>query len=104
MGYPTKSSTVARGRTLFDHLPFTFPFNLNGWPAAHTLRFTSEGLPCSAADCGAVASGLRGACNAAAAFEAAQPVGQRPPARVTATARDPAYWERKLLRAPTGAE
>jgi aspartyl-tRNA(Asn)/glutamyl-tRNA(Gln) amidotransferase subunit A len=67
-------------RTLFDHLPFTFPFNLTGWPAASVpCGFTSEGLPVALqivtpwrqdAQC------LR----AAAAFEAAHPwANHRPP-------------------------
>ena len=31
---------------IFDHLPFTFPFNLTGWPAASVpCGFNSEGLP-----------------------------------------------------------
>ena len=33
-------------RTLLDHLPFTFPFNMTGWPAASVpCGFNSEGLP-----------------------------------------------------------
>jgi Asp-tRNA(Asn)/Glu-tRNA(Gln) amidotransferase A subunit family amidase len=44
-GYP-KVIDGRPARTLFDHLPFTFPFNLNGWPAASVpCGFTSEGLP-----------------------------------------------------------
>lgn len=32
--------------TIFDRLPFTFPFNLTGWPAASVpCGFDSEGLP-----------------------------------------------------------
>jgi Asp-tRNA(Asn)/Glu-tRNA(Gln) amidotransferase A subunit family amidase len=78
-GYPTEID----GRptpTMFDHLPFTFPFNLTGWPAASVpCGFTSAGLPVALqivtpwrqdAQC------LR----AAAAFEAAQPwATHRPP-------------------------
>ncbi|MBV9579560.1 MAG: amidase [Chloroflexi bacterium] len=31
---------------MFDHLPFTFPFNLTGWPAASVpCGFNAEGLP-----------------------------------------------------------
>src|SRR5262249_24103087 len=31
---------------LFDRLPFTFPFNLTGWPAASVpCGFNTEGLP-----------------------------------------------------------
>lgn len=66
--------------TLFDHLPFTYPFNLTGWPAA-TLPcgFTAEGLPIALQ---VVAGWHQDALclRAAAAFEAAQPWAQhRPP-------------------------
>jgi Asp-tRNA(Asn)/Glu-tRNA(Gln) amidotransferase A subunit family amidase len=66
--------------TLFDHLPFTYPFNLTGWPAA-TLPcgFDREGLPIAlqiVAGWHQDAQCLR----AAAAFEAMQPWAQhRPP-------------------------
>ena len=65
---------------LLDHLPFTFPFNMTGWPAA-TLPcgFNSAGLPVALQ----VAANLRqdALClRAAAAFESAHPwSGTRPP-------------------------
>ena len=64
---------------LFDHLPFTFPFNLTGWPAA-TLPcgFSSDGLPIALQ----VVTGLHqdALClQAAAAFEAVQLWDQRRP-------------------------
>jgi len=32
--------------SIFDHLPFTFPFNGTGWPAASVpCGFNAEGLP-----------------------------------------------------------
>jgi Asp-tRNA(Asn)/Glu-tRNA(Gln) amidotransferase A subunit family amidase len=66
--------------TMFDRLPFTFPFNLTGQPAATVpCGFTSEGLPVGLQIVGrwhADATVLR----AAACFEAAQPWAQvRPP-------------------------
>jgi Asp-tRNA(Asn)/Glu-tRNA(Gln) amidotransferase A subunit family amidase len=66
--------------TLFDHLPFTFPFNLTGWPAASVpCGFTSEGLPVALQ---IVAGWHQDALclRAAAAFEAVEPwAGARPP-------------------------
>ena len=65
---------------LFDHLPFTYPFNLTGWPAA-TLPcgFNREGLPVALQ----VVTGWHqdAKClQAAAAFESLQPWAQhRPP-------------------------
>jgi Asp-tRNA(Asn)/Glu-tRNA(Gln) amidotransferase A subunit family amidase len=66
--------------TLFDRLPFTYPFNLTGQPAATVpCGFTSEGLPVGLQIVGkwhAETTVLR----AAACFEAAQPWAQhRPP-------------------------
>ena len=66
--------------TLFDRLPFTYPFNLTGQPAATVpCGFTSEGLPVGLQIVGrwhADSTVLR----AAACFEAAQPWAQhRPP-------------------------
>jgi len=66
--------------TMFDRLPFTFPFNLTGQPAATVpCGFTSEGLPVGLQIVGhwhADATVLR----AAACFEAVQPWAQtRPP-------------------------
>jgi aspartyl-tRNA(Asn)/glutamyl-tRNA(Gln) amidotransferase subunit A len=64
---------------LFDRLPFTFPWNLTGWPAASVpCGFTSEGLPVALQIVGkwrADASVLR----AAAAFEAVQPWADKQP-------------------------
>lgn len=67
-------------RTMFDRLPFTFPFNLTGQPAATVpCGFTAEGLPVGLQIVGrwhADTLVLR----AAAAFEALQPWAQhRPP-------------------------
>ena len=66
--------------TMFDRLPFTYPFNLTGQPAATVpCGFTSEGLPVGLQIVGrwrADTAVLR----AAAAFEAAQPwAAHRPP-------------------------
>ena len=66
--------------TLFDRLPFTYPFNLTNQPAATVpCGFTEEGLPVGLQIVGrwhADATVLR----AAACFEAAQPWAQhRPP-------------------------
>ncbi|HYY88175.1 MAG TPA: amidase family protein [Chloroflexota bacterium] len=64
---------------MFDHLPFTYPFNLTGWPAA-TLPcgFTTEGLPVALQ---VVAGWHQDALclRAAAAFEALQPWAHRHP-------------------------
>lgn len=65
---------------LFDRLPFTFPFNLTGWPAASLpCGFNSEGLPVALQ----VVTGWHkdSLCmQAAAAFETARPwASQRPP-------------------------
>jgi len=80
---PHQGPTSIGGRptpTMFDRLPFTFPFNLTGQPAATVpCGFTSEGLPVGLQIVGrwhADATVLR----AAACFEAAQPWAQhRPP-------------------------
>lgn len=65
--------------TIFDRLPFTYPFNLTGQPAATVpCGFTSEGLPVGLQIVGrwhADALVLR----ASAAFEAIQPWAQRRP-------------------------
>jgi Asp-tRNA(Asn)/Glu-tRNA(Gln) amidotransferase A subunit family amidase len=80
--YPTVIDGTST-RTLFDHLPFTFPFNLTGWPAASVpCGFTSEGLPVALQ----IVTPWRqdSQClRAAAAFEAAQPWAEyRPPLEV----------------------
>jgi Asp-tRNA(Asn)/Glu-tRNA(Gln) amidotransferase A subunit family amidase len=66
--------------TMFDHLPFTYPFNLNGWPAASVpCGFTPDGLPVALQ----IVAPWRqdGLClRAAAAFEAARPWAARRPA------------------------
>jgi aspartyl-tRNA(Asn)/glutamyl-tRNA(Gln) amidotransferase subunit A len=67
--------------SIFDRLPFTFPFNGTGWPAASVpCGFTAEGLPVGlqiVAPWHQDALCLR----AAAAFEAVQPwAALRPPA------------------------
>lgn len=65
--------------TMFDRLPFTYPFNLTGQPAASVpCGFTREGLPVALQIVGgwhADAQVLR----AAACFEALQPWAQRRP-------------------------
>jgi aspartyl-tRNA(Asn)/glutamyl-tRNA(Gln) amidotransferase subunit A len=65
---------------MFDHLPFTYPFNLNGWPAASVpCGFTPDGLPVALQ----IVAPWRqdGLClRAAAAFEAARPWAARRPA------------------------
>src|SRR5437899_3986713 len=65
--------------TMFDHLPFTYPFNLTGWPAASLpCGFNSDGLPIALQ----VVAGLHqdALClRAAAAFEALQPWADRHP-------------------------
>jgi aspartyl-tRNA(Asn)/glutamyl-tRNA(Gln) amidotransferase subunit A len=70
-GIPTPS--------MFDRLPFTYPFNLTGQPAASVpCGFTSEGLPVGLQIVGrwhADGQVLR----AAACFEALQPWAQRRP-------------------------
>jgi aspartyl-tRNA(Asn)/glutamyl-tRNA(Gln) amidotransferase subunit A len=65
---------------LLDHLPFTFPFNMTGWPAACVpCGFTRDGLPVALQ----IATGWRqdALClRAAAAFEALRPWSKhRPP-------------------------
>lgn len=64
---------------IFDRLPFTFPFNLTGWPAATVpCGFDGEGLPVGLQIVGnwhQDALVLR----AAAAFEALQPWAERTP-------------------------
>jgi len=65
--------------TLFDRLPFTFPFNLTGWPAASVpCGFNSIGLPVALQ----IVAGPRqdALClRAAAAFETLQPWAQHLP-------------------------
>lgn len=64
---------------MFDHLPFTYPFNLTGWPAASVpCGFNSEGLPIALQ----IVTGWHqdALClQAAAAFEALQPWADRHP-------------------------
>ena len=64
---------------IVDRVPFTYPFNLTGHPAASVpCGFTSEGLPVGSRSCGrwyAEPLILR----AAACFEAAQPWGHLTP-------------------------
>ncbi|HLZ27301.1 MAG TPA: amidase family protein [Chloroflexota bacterium] len=65
--------------SIFDHLPFTFPFNGTGWPAASVpCGFNSEGLPIGLQ---IVAPWRRDdlCLRAAAAFEALQPWHARRP-------------------------
>ncbi|MBV9547666.1 MAG: amidase, partial [Chloroflexi bacterium] len=66
--------------TLFDRLPFTFPWNLTGWPAASVpCGFTSEGLPIALQIVGKWRDDLT-VLRAAAAFETLQPwAARRPP-------------------------
>ena len=65
--------------SIFDHLPFTFPFNGTGWPAASVpCGFNTEGLPIGLQ----IVAPWRqdGLClRAAAAFEALQPWHARRP-------------------------
>ena len=65
--------------SIFDHLPFTFPFNGTGWPAASVpCGFNAEGLPIGLQ----IVAPWRqdGLClRAAAAFEALQPWHARKP-------------------------
>ena len=64
---------------MFDHLPFTYPFNLTGWPAASVpCGFNSEGLPIALQ---IVAGRHQDALclRAAAAFESLQPWADRRP-------------------------
>jgi Asp-tRNA(Asn)/Glu-tRNA(Gln) amidotransferase A subunit family amidase len=64
---------------MFDHLPFTYPFNLTGWPAASVpCGFNSEGLPIALQ---IVAGWHQDALclQASAAFEALQPWADRHP-------------------------
>jgi aspartyl-tRNA(Asn)/glutamyl-tRNA(Gln) amidotransferase subunit A len=65
---------------LFDHLPFTYPFNLTGWPAASLpCGFNSEGLPVALQVVTGWHQDVR-CLQAAAAFEAIQPwADARPP-------------------------
>jgi Asp-tRNA(Asn)/Glu-tRNA(Gln) amidotransferase A subunit family amidase len=66
--------------SIFDRLPFTYPFNMTGWPAACVpCGFNSEGLPVALQ----IVAGPRqdALClRVAAAFEALQPWADgRPP-------------------------
>jgi Asp-tRNA(Asn)/Glu-tRNA(Gln) amidotransferase A subunit family amidase len=64
---------------MFDHLPFTFPFNQTGWPAASVpCGFNAEGLPVALQ----IVTGWHQdvqCLQAAAAFEALQPWSARNP-------------------------
>jgi Asp-tRNA(Asn)/Glu-tRNA(Gln) amidotransferase A subunit family amidase len=79
-GPPSEIDDRPVSDSIFDHLPFTFPFNATGWPAASVpCGFNSEGLPIGlqiVAPWHQDALCLR----AAAAFEALQPwQSRRPP-------------------------
>jgi Asp-tRNA(Asn)/Glu-tRNA(Gln) amidotransferase A subunit family amidase len=65
---------------MFDHLPFTYPFNLTGWPAASVpCGFTAERLPVALQIVTPRHQDVR-CLQAAAAFEALQPwSAARPP-------------------------
>ena len=64
---------------MFDHLQFTFPFNLTGWPAASVpCGFNSEGLPVALQIVTRVRQDAL-CLRAAAAFEALQPWAQHQP-------------------------
>jgi Asp-tRNA(Asn)/Glu-tRNA(Gln) amidotransferase A subunit family amidase len=65
---------------MFDHLPFTYLFNLTGWPAASVpCGFNSEGLPVALQIVTSRHQDVR-CMRAAAAFEAIQPwADARPP-------------------------
>jgi Asp-tRNA(Asn)/Glu-tRNA(Gln) amidotransferase A subunit family amidase len=64
---------------MFDHLPFTFPFNMTGWPAASVpCGFSREGLPVALQ----VVAGWHQdvlCLQAAAAFEVLQPWAEHRP-------------------------
>jgi Asp-tRNA(Asn)/Glu-tRNA(Gln) amidotransferase A subunit family amidase len=77
-GHPTIEGYPARD--IFERLPFTFPFNLTGWPAASLpCGFNSEGRPFALQS---VAPWHRDdlCLGASAAFEALQPWADRRPA------------------------
>jgi aspartyl-tRNA(Asn)/glutamyl-tRNA(Gln) amidotransferase subunit A len=79
-----KPPTTIDGRPtprMFDHLPFTYPFNLTGWPAASVpCGFNSEGLPVALQIVTGRHQDVR-CLQAAAAFEVLQPwASARPPA------------------------
>jgi aspartyl-tRNA(Asn)/glutamyl-tRNA(Gln) amidotransferase subunit A len=65
---------------MFDHLPFTYPFNMTGWPAASVpCGFNSEGLPVALQIVAGRHQDVR-CLQAAAAFEALHPwASARPP-------------------------
>jgi Asp-tRNA(Asn)/Glu-tRNA(Gln) amidotransferase A subunit family amidase len=64
---------------LFDHLQFTFPFNLTGWPAASVpCGFSGSGLPVALQIVGGKHQDVL-CLRAAAAFEAIQPWADRHP-------------------------
>jgi aspartyl-tRNA(Asn)/glutamyl-tRNA(Gln) amidotransferase subunit A len=68
---------------MFDHLPFTFAFNLTGWPAASVpCGFNSEGLPVALQIVAGWHQDAR-CLQAAAAFEALQPWAEARPAALT---------------------
>jgi aspartyl-tRNA(Asn)/glutamyl-tRNA(Gln) amidotransferase subunit A len=75
----SKSTSKEHHESIFDHLPFTFPFNGTGWPAASVpCGFNAEGLPIGLQ----IVAPWRqdGLClRAAAAFEALQPWQARRP-------------------------
>jgi Asp-tRNA(Asn)/Glu-tRNA(Gln) amidotransferase A subunit family amidase len=64
---------------MFDHLPFTFPFNQTGWPAASVpCGLTAEGLPVALQIVTGRHQDVK-CLQAAAAFEAIQPWSGPPP-------------------------
>jgi Asp-tRNA(Asn)/Glu-tRNA(Gln) amidotransferase A subunit family amidase len=79
VAWPAEPSAKEHNESIFDHLPFTFPFNGTGWPAASVpCGFNDEGLPIGLQ----IVAPWRqdGLClRAAAAFEAIQPWHSRRP-------------------------
>jgi len=76
-GYPEIGGSPAP--EIFDRVPFTFPFNLTGWPAASVpCGFDSAGLPVGMQIVGGWHRD-RLVLRAAAAFEAVQPWADRLP-------------------------
>ena len=79
VAWPAERASTDADESIFDHLPFTFPFNGTGWPAASVpCGFNAEGIADWPADRGAWRQDdlcLR----AAAAFEAIQPWHARRP-------------------------
>jgi len=78
VAWPAEGAATA-SESIFNHLPFTFPFNGTGWPAASVpCGFNTEGLPIGLQ----IVAPWRqdGLClRAAAAFEALQPWQARRP-------------------------